>query len=237
MAALSISTALLLLTAAAAPARAAMAAWWTGIGPQIILQNTTTGAIRHSSCNVFETPYYSHTDDSELPLHYKPKSNTPLAGAGYWNEQTTIASVFYLDKDNGIANAVLECDMQTGLFKSQGNWIISDSAHSIHPNSGLAVVLLGSSQGYRVYYHDENMAVNELGYAQDEGWEWRRVVSPYHQPMPAMAIGSTNANITIVTAYDEDNLEEIRYNSDGLWWTSKSLLSLYDPLQDIYMYM
>lgn len=84
------SRALLLLAAAVAPSQAAIAAWWTGIGPQIVLQNKTTGAIRHSACNAFGTAYYSYTDGSELPLSYKPKKDTPLAGTGYWDTRTTM---------------------------------------------------------------------------------------------------------------------------------------------------
>jgi len=80
----------LLLAAVVSPSQAAIAAWWNGIGPQIILQNTTTGAIRHSPCNSFTNAYYSHVDGSELPLSYKPKNGTALAGVGYWNELTTM---------------------------------------------------------------------------------------------------------------------------------------------------
>src|SRR4051794_3888444 len=88
------------------------------------IHNTTTGAVRHSPCNSFGTAYYSHTDSSEVPLTYKPKNGTALAGVGYWNEKTTIASIYYVERDGAIANALLECNMNTGLFKSNGNWII-----------------------------------------------------------------------------------------------------------------
>lgn len=60
-----------------------MAAWWNGIGPQIILQDMTTGQIRHSACNSDEQPRYSHSGDYVLPLTRKPKLGTPLAGTGW----------------------------------------------------------------------------------------------------------------------------------------------------------
>ena len=85
----ALSSAFLVLAVAVVPSHAAIAAWWTGIGPQIILQNATTGAIRHSPCNAFGVPTYSHTDSSELPLSHSPKKGTPLAGTGWWNEKTT----------------------------------------------------------------------------------------------------------------------------------------------------
>ncbi|KAK3363357.1 hypothetical protein B0T25DRAFT_627541 [Lasiosphaeria hispida] len=213
-----ISAALLLLAAAVSPCQAAIAAWWNGIGPQIILQNTTTDAIRHSTCNAFNTPFYSPTDGSELSLYYKPKTGTPLAGTGYWNELTTIASVFYVNNNNGLCNALFECNMATGLFKSQGNWVISDGAPSVHNNTGLSVVLLGATGGYRVYYHDEDMLISEIGYTQDSGWEYRGIIS--HDPQISPAIGAAftgKENITIVNARDEQNMEAARYYQDETW--------------------
>jgi hypothetical protein len=81
---------LLLLGAAASPARAAIAAWWNGIGPQIILHNETTGQIRYSACNSYDQPRYSYTDGSVLSLTFKPKVGTPLAGTGWFNEKYTV---------------------------------------------------------------------------------------------------------------------------------------------------
>jgi len=87
-----LSTALLLLAAVVAPSRAAsMAAWMTGYGPQIIIQNATTGAVRHSPCNAYGTPTYSYTDSGyELPLIIKPKNGTALAGTGWWDNVKTM---------------------------------------------------------------------------------------------------------------------------------------------------
>ncbi|KAK0633101.1 hypothetical protein B0T14DRAFT_505848 [Immersiella caudata] len=213
------STALLLLAAAVSPSQAAIAAWWNGIGPQIILQNTTTGAIRHSPCNSFGTAYYSHSDGSELPLTYKPKNGTALAGVGYWNEITTIASVYYVERDGAIANALLECNMNTGLFKSNGNWIISGEDNTVHANTSLAAVLLGSTGGYRVYYNDADMTINEIGYQPGgDGWVWRGIISKDIQATPALgAFFTGKENITVASVRDAQNVEVVRYNSDTTW--------------------
>lgn len=72
------------------PAEAAISAWWTGIGPQLILQNETTGLIRYSACNSYDDPKYSYTDGSVLSLTHKPKMGTPLSGTGYWTDRTTM---------------------------------------------------------------------------------------------------------------------------------------------------
>ncbi|KAK4453349.1 hypothetical protein QBC34DRAFT_203237 [Podospora aff. communis PSN243] len=216
---MSLSTALLLLAAAVSPSQAAIAAWWNGIGPQIILQNSTTGAIRHSPCNSFGTAYYSHTDGSELPLTYKPKNGTALAGVGYWNEITTIASVYYVERDGALANALLECNMNTGLFKSNGNWIISGADNTVHANTSLAAVLLGATGGYRLYYNDADMTINEIGYQPGgDGWVWRGIISKDIQSSPALgAFFSGKENITVASIRDSQNIEVVRYNSDTTW--------------------
>jgi hypothetical protein len=81
---------LLLVAATASPARAAMAAWWNEIGPQIILLNETTNQIRYSPCNSFGEARYSHDDDRVLELEYTPKIGTPLAGVGWYNRVLTV---------------------------------------------------------------------------------------------------------------------------------------------------
>lgn len=86
----SLISSLLLLGASVAPAQAGIAAWWNGIGTQLILQNETTGLIRYSRCNKYDTPVYSPSDDSVFSLDYKPKNGTPLTGVGYWTNVITM---------------------------------------------------------------------------------------------------------------------------------------------------
>ncbi|KAK3693600.1 hypothetical protein B0T22DRAFT_44599 [Podospora appendiculata] len=209
---------LLLLATAISPAYAAIASWWTDIGPQVILQNATTGAIRYSACNSYDSPAYSPTDGSALSLIFKPKAGTPLAGAGWWDETTTTASIYYVNEDNFIVNCVFVCDMSTGLFNRTGSWIVSGPAPSVANNTGLAVTLLGSTAGYRLYYHDETMTVNELSYTVETNWEWHGQISQDPQLSPAIhaAFSGTN-NITVVTARDQEDIEVIRLNSDNSW--------------------
>ena len=81
---------LLLVAAAASPARAAMAAWWNEIGPQIVLRNETTNQIRYSPCNSFGEASYSPADDRVLELEHNPKTGTPIAGVGWYNRVLTV---------------------------------------------------------------------------------------------------------------------------------------------------
>ncbi|KAK4162004.1 hypothetical protein QBC43DRAFT_242418 [Cladorrhinum sp. PSN259] len=217
----SLLSTLLLLGAAASPARAAIAAWWDGIGPQIILQNETTGQIRYSKCGQHDTPFYSPTDGSVLSLDYTPKNGTPLAGTGYWTNVITIASIFYIDQKNQIANALFHCNMSNGKFESKGNWIVSKTAPSINNNTGLAAVLLGATGGYRVYFHDEEYQLNEIGYTDDENWKYRGVISKDINSLPAIAAAFTGkddkSNITVATPRDDRYIAVTRYNSDKTW--------------------
>ncbi|KAK1833200.1 hypothetical protein QBC39DRAFT_347133 [Podospora conica] len=218
----SISTAFLVLAAAVAPSHAAMAAWWTGIGPQIILQNTTTGAIRHSPCNAFGVPTYSHTDSRVLPLSQDAKMGTALAGAGWWNEKTTTASIFYTTKSNQIINALFECDMETGLFNNKGSWVASQENFPVHNDTDLAVLLLGDADGYRVYYHDDQQRVNEIGYTQETDWHHRKILTPDSQGWPAIGAfrANTPANISVVSAHDTQNVMVARNAADEAWYLS-----------------
>jgi hypothetical protein len=86
----SLLSTLLLLGAAASPAKASLAAWWTGYGPQIILFNETTSQIRYSACNSQDDAKYSYIDGSVLSLSHRPKAGTPLAGVGWYDETKTV---------------------------------------------------------------------------------------------------------------------------------------------------
>ncbi|KAK4239174.1 hypothetical protein C8A03DRAFT_14440 [Achaetomium macrosporum] len=220
---------LLLLGAAVSPACAAIAAWWTEIGPQIILQNQTTSQIRYSACNVNDQPRYSYSDSRFFSLSHSPKNGTPLAGAGWWNQLNTTASIFYIDNNNNIVNAFFYCDMATGLFEQTGEWVIGGDVPSIHTNSGLATVLLGDEAGYRVYFHDDDGAINELGYTPNENaWRYHGVISQDINALPALAAAfSGSNNITVVSPRDAQNLGATRLNRDDTWYRT----TLPHPLQ------
>ncbi|KAJ4298723.1 hypothetical protein N0V88_003755 [Collariella sp. IMI 366227] len=198
---------LLLLGAVAAPAQASLTAWHNGIAPQILLLNETTGQIRYSACNSRDSAKYSYTDGSVLSVTQKPKDGTPLAGVGWFNDRITIASIWYIDSENNIVNALLNCDMTTGHFATQGTWIVSNDAPPPHSNSGLAAIVLGESGGYRVYYHDADGAINELKYTNEDGWSWNAVISHDINSLPALAAAfSSKNNITVVSSRDEQNI-------------------------------
>ncbi|KXX74529.1 Protein crumbs 3 [Madurella mycetomatis] len=230
----SLLSALLLLGAGTLPARAAISAWWTEIGPQVILQNETTGLIRYSACNSYNDPKYSYTDGSVLSLTHKPKVGTPLAGTGYWADRTTTASIYYIEEGGDIANAVFQCNMTSGLFQNRGNWIISNQVPSIHANTGLAAILLGAEGGYRVYYHDQDGAINELGYTVEYEWQYRGVISQDVNSLPALAAAFYGiGNITVASPRGESNIATTRWHRDETWRRSTLPQTLQGDVTDL----
>ena len=122
-----------------------------------------------------------------------------------------------MDDEGNIATAVYHCNMDTGKLRSQGNFIISNDVPSLHPNSGIAAVVLGQ-QGYRVYYHDNDGAINELAYI-DKGWRYRGTISSDINALPALAAAySGTENITVASSRDEWNIAVTKWNRDGTWF-------------------
>lgn len=113
--------------------------------------------------------------------------------------------------------------MSTGLFQSEGEWVISTGVPSVHDNSGLAAVLLGSTAGYRVYFHDNDGAINELTYTNSL-WSYTGIVSKDINSLPALAAAFTGTNnITIVSPRDAQDIAATRLNSDSTWFRCTGL--------------
>ena len=114
----------------------------------------------------------------------------------------------------------MNCDMATGTFVSQGNWIISDSQHSISNTTGLAALVLSSTAGYRVYYHDSEQAINQINYTSNNGWNYGGYVTQDVVSSNAIGAAFTDSNITVVNPRDSRNIEVSRWNTDNSWHIS-----------------
>ncbi|KAB5546882.1 hypothetical protein GE09DRAFT_1129000 [Coniochaeta sp. 2T2.1] len=197
-----------------------IAAWWTEKGPQILVQNLTTLNIQYSSCNSNGTPIYPVDQPNILATgsKFKPKNNTALTGVGWWDTRTTWASMYFQSDHGEIINSLFKCDWPTGKFINQGTWLISADTPSVSNSTGLASLVLGSEAGYRVYFHDEDRAINELGYTPEGGWRYRELISPDRPTSSAIhAAFSGKNNISVVFPRDAENVEVDRYNSDETW--------------------
>lgn len=132
------------------------------------------------------------------------------------------ASIFYQSERGEIVNSLFQCDWSSGKFTSQGSWVISGDSPSVNSQTGLASLVLGSTAGYRVYYHDEDQAINEIGYTTETGWHYREMVSPDHPASSAIHAAFTgNANISVVFPRDSENIEVTRFNTDDSWHICK----------------
>lgn len=83
--------------------------------------------------------------------------------------------------------------------------------------------MLGSTGGYRVFYHDTNMTLRQLGYTKDTNWADNGAIS--QDENLGNAIGAIyvtgNKNMTVATPKNSENIEISRFNSDDSWHVSK----------------
>ncbi|KAI1105979.1 hypothetical protein F4804DRAFT_80498 [Jackrogersella minutella] len=196
-------------------------AWWTSRGPSFIMQDDDTGGIRYSLCNGNSTPIFPDDKTLTVPFTNTPKNKTSLTGAGWTDSETAWASIFYLDNNDEIVNALLKCDWNTGHWQSSGEYITSEGSPKVSPTSALSVVLLGSTDGYRVFYNDLEGTLHQVGYTTSTAWAYYGVVS--QDQTSAQAIGSTftdKNNISVVRPRDDKNIGVSRWYSDNLWHIS-----------------
>jgi uncharacterized protein (DUF1501 family) len=115
--------------------------------------------------------------------------------------------------------------MTTGKFVTEGSYDISKNAPSVHSKTGLAAVVLGSKTGYRVYYHNANQSISEIGYTTADNWNYNGIISQDTQSSFAIhAAFSGKNNISVVTPRDSKNIEVTRYNSDSSWHISEQTI-------------
>lgn len=101
-------------------------------------------------------------------------------------------------------------------------YVITETANidstSIHNETGLAVELLGSTAGYRVFYHDTDSQVQMLFYTQKTNWDYGGIVS--QDPVSSFALGTAHSstdNITVAVPKSSSNIEVSRFNADKTW--------------------
>ncbi|TLS22143.1 uncharacterized protein PpBr36_09781 [Pyricularia pennisetigena] len=213
---------LVLLSLAVQLCSASMAAWWVGDkrAPQILRWNATLGAITYSSCNTKDTPVFPLDPPNVLDVAQTPRNGTSLTGQGWWNSKTTAASIFYQADDGSLINTYQECDMSTGKFRRLTTENISKDAPSpIHPESGLASVVLandGTNEGYRVFYHDDKKQVNVIGFRPATSKFYYNGIVSQDVPsgMALAAAFNSNKNYSVVFPRDGENLEHARATAD-----------------------
>ncbi|KAJ0293734.1 hypothetical protein Brms1b_003071 [Colletotrichum noveboracense] len=110
--------------------------------------------------------------------------------------------------------------MSTGLYDKKGEYTISSTANvkSIHDETGLAVELLGSENGYRVFFHDEDRRVNVMAYTTKDDWRWKgRISQDQANSTVLTSTHSGQLNMSVVFPKDAETLEISRYFKDETW--------------------
>ncbi|TQN73226.1 hypothetical protein CSHISOI_02230 [Colletotrichum shisoi] len=205
------------------PPASCITAWWTELSPHLAMQDPETGKIVYSACNSNSTPILPVDGLNAFSLQNKPRIGTSIAAAGWYDvgEHTTMASVFYQAEDGALVNGYFVCDFQTGHYNTSGEYMISKTAgvESIHNETGLAVELLSSKDGYRLFFHDEAKTVNVMSYTTTIG-EWQLQGTISQDPVGGMALASTHSgqmNISVVFPKDAENIEVSRLFKDETW--------------------
>ena len=137
------------------------------------------------------------------------------------------ASIFYQSQVGDLINSIYVCDWPSGKFTPKGTVVISSAEGAARPNpaTGLSSVLLGETQGYRVFYHDLNMTIHQLSYAPDVNdgrWAYSGNVARDRASGRGIAAGfGKQPNVTIIFPKDAANMQVTRFNTDKLWHQSE----------------
>lgn len=116
------------------------------------------------------------------------------------------------------------CDWSTGKWTVESITITTSGSGIPRParGSGLAVCLLGSEDGYRVFYTDAaSGALQHLRWTNDDPvWSHAGVVSRDQISGGGGALAATfpgDTNMTVVVPRDGQNLGFARWYDDDLW--------------------
>ena len=137
-------------------------------------------------------------------------------------------SLWYQSEETGgIVQASFTCDDE-GHYQPNGQQdrIVSTSAPSVHPSTGLSAVLLGAVAGYRVFYQRSDETLAYLTFTNDDGWSSAGVVSQdTARSALTIASGYTDTeSITVVTPKDDRNIEVSALEDDS-WHISEHILT------------
>lgn len=119
-------------------------------------------------------------------------------------------SIFYQGISNNIVELLIQCTFSSGECTTLQNFGISSGVTTgVNEETGLAVLLISATAGYRVYYHDSAGQVRELSYiANSANWADGALVSA-HNVTSGFGLAATAADKTNVTVYSVLNGTEV----------------------------
>ncbi|KAI1874053.1 uncharacterized protein JN550_002632 [Neoarthrinium moseri] len=187
------------------------------------MYDNETNKIYYSLCNSVGTPIFPFDDSAALSLPFPPLKGTKITGTGYKNDNGVQAAVFYQEEGGQIVEALYDCDSTGHFVPTPDNaWKISlDIAPSILNGTGLKVFLMGSTDGYRLFYKDEDSYTAELSFRPgDRGWSFTGQVSqtPYLGWAVTGGFIDPNKPIVISAAFLRDDNIELCTQTPGTRW-------------------
>lgn len=111
----------------------------------------------------------------------------------------------------------------TGHLAPQGQWIVSNIVPSINYDSGLASVILGREEGFRIYYQDWPKSTCAMSYSVKQGvWKYDGVISHDSAQGSAISATWTTAEKIHLAMPRQNGIEVARLHNNATWNLSKS---------------
>jgi hypothetical protein len=117
--------------------------------------------------------------------------------------------VFYISTAGSIIETNVQCTISSGNCNLQGSYTLSDAVTTgINNASGLAATLRGSTDGYRVFYHDLAGRTKQIRYSAPLNMTWGQEVSVIDTLNEGL-IGLATAEGANLTMYGIDQTGDI----------------------------
>ncbi|KXJ93354.1 hypothetical protein Micbo1qcDRAFT_194562 [Microdochium bolleyi] len=217
----------------AGSARAGAVTVWKPVpfAPQVVVQDDASGRFFYSQCNSNGTTIFANNVTYALDIDKKllPRRNTRLASVG-WSADGDWGAIQYQTNAGDIVHSLWLCNV-TGQLVSQGQWIVSNVAPSVHGDTGLASVILGRNAGFRIYYQDEDNSTCALSYSVIQGnWKYEGVIShDGAQGSAFSAAWTTPEKIHIARSRGAETIEVARLHNNETW----NLSTFPTPLKNV----
>jgi hypothetical protein len=114
------------------------------------------------------------------------------------------------------------CPAGSSACSSTTNSIISDKDLSVHNSTGLAAINVDNAQDWRIYYHDENRMVCEMG-GNSSGFGTGAIIGGAALNGSSIAATNINATTNNINVFYIDDLTSALYTLEfiGVWTTGE----------------
>ncbi len=138
----------------------------------IVHTNITTGAVTLKSNNGTG----SWSAEQSLNLSVVPAVDAPISATSVLgNDGTVYLNLFYIH-DNNIVLANITC-VAAACTTISNNVISNGITYPLHTNSAIDSVYINSTMGYRIFYHNSDKYITQLGSTGDGTWDHGSTIS------------------------------------------------------------